>query len=487
MRVRPLSPLLLLTLALLFSCRSATTPTRTTITILHFSDYHSHAVPFHVDGEDETAGIARAVAYVEPLASRDDVLVFNGGDTMNLGAPAWSDKYRCIEWSWWNGIVDAMAFGNHDADYGAAVFDECRASIDYPILGANVHDATGKPVFPAYAVFERSGVRVGAFALAGSDFSTLIRPATAPVEGVRFGERAGAAAEVVRHLRDVERVDAVVLIGHASTDEDIALARSVGGIDLILGTHSHVVQPLQIIEGTDTAMISSGQYLSNLSRVELRFLDGRLTDVSGKIVTMSPALRQDARVAERVQVLQKQLEHDPIYAPLFREIATLARGLSNSNVNSSQTELGQFTMEAVRLAADADVALSTSSSFRGSLPRGVVRETDLRDVLPYDNAVVRIELSGVELTNLLRHAASLRGADSFAQIAGASLDLGPQGDLRGISVAGRPINPSETYIVATTDYLMNIAPTYRSALSGKTAEDTGLKVRDIVRTALARL
>lgn len=468
-------------------CQS-TTADPTTITILHFSDYHSHAVPFYSGGEHGVGGIARAIAYLEPLAARDDVLVFSGGDTMNLSAPAWSDKYRCVEWSWWNGILDAMAFGNHDADYGPDVFDRCRSKIDYPILGANVVDARGVPLFAPggkrYQVFQRSGKRIGVFAVAGSDFETLIREDTSPVAGAQFLDRETTARKVIDVLREVENVDAVVLIGHASTEEDIALARSVPGIDLVLGSHSHRLQPLERIDGTSTMMISPGQYLTHLSRVELAFRNDDLT-IEGHLVPMSASLPEDQNIAALVSALQQKLETDPDFAPLFREIGEIERELSNSGVDETATSLGTFVMEAVRSAVQTDVALSTSSSFRGSVPPGKVREKDLRDVLPYDNRVVRATLTGSELRTLLVHVASLRGTDSFAQIAGATLGFDQGGTLSSVLVSGEEINPVATYSLATTDYVARIAPRYREIFGSLTTEDTGLSVRQIVRRALA--
>ena len=108
----------------------------TTVTVLHFSDYHSHAVPFYSEGAEDTAGIARAIAYLRPYANDSNTLIFSGGDMINKGSPAWSDRYQCTEWPWFNGLVNAMAFGNHEADYGADIFAKCQAQIDYPILGS---------------------------------------------------------------------------------------------------------------------------------------------------------------------------------------------------------------------------------------------------------------------------------------------------------------------------------------------------------------
>src|SRR5713101_4687204 len=47
---------------------SAFAERHTTVTLLHFSDYHPYAVPFYSEGQTNSAGIARAIAYLKPLA-----------------------------------------------------------------------------------------------------------------------------------------------------------------------------------------------------------------------------------------------------------------------------------------------------------------------------------------------------------------------------------------------------------------------------------
>ncbi|MGK2856783.1 MAG: bifunctional metallophosphatase/5'-nucleotidase [Thermoanaerobaculia bacterium] len=454
------------------------------VTLLHFSDYHAHAVPFYAGGERDAAGIARAVAYIEPYSRRGDVLVFNGGDTINRGAPAFSDKHRCVEWPWWNGIVDAMAFGNHDADYGAEVFRDCAKSAAYPILSANVVDAQGTPVFAPggkrYAVFESGGARIGVFALTGDDFTRLLKPESSPVEGIRFSGRAETAREIIHELRESEKVDAVVLIGHAHNHEDEALAKAVPGIDVILGTHSHIVADLHRIEGTSTWMIASGQYLEHLSRVELQFIGGRLTGVTGEVVRMSAALPEDVGTREKVAALQRQLEIDPAFAPLFEVAGELEAELGIERLNEENAPLGVFVMDAVRVAAKADLAISTSSSFRAALPPGPVRETDLRDALPYDNAILRFEVDGATLAAIFDRAISLRGTDSFLQLSGVA--LGATG--AASRVDGNSIVPTGRYSIATTDYLTKASP-YRDLFAERKVVDTGERVRSVVRARIA--
>jgi 5'-nucleotidase / UDP-sugar diphosphatase len=225
---------------------------RTTLVLLHTSDYHAHARPHYSDGEQGVGGIARLIQYLrDEKAANPNTVILSGGDTMNLGTPAWSDKYQCAEWPLFNGLQDAMALGNHEQDYGWARFEECRASATYPVISAGLVNASNEPVLQPWIVVERGGVKLGLFALTGSDFEKLIKPELRP-EGARYADGEVIAPAIVQRLREVEKVDAVVEIGHRFYEDDVKLAQAVSGIDLILGTHSHRKEDLKQIPGTST-------------------------------------------------------------------------------------------------------------------------------------------------------------------------------------------------------------------------------------------
>ncbi|HET7705954.1 MAG TPA: 5'-nucleotidase C-terminal domain-containing protein [Thermoanaerobaculia bacterium] len=419
-----------------------------TVTLLHFSDYHSHALPFHSEEGPDRGGIARAIGFMARHKA-EGALVFSGGDMMNKGAPAWSDRYRCAEWTWLDGIVDAMAFGNHDADYGYRDFAACRDAIRYPILSAN----TGG--FPPYTVLESNGIRIGVFAVAGQDFPGLVR---ASVPELRFGDPVAAASEAVRTLREVEKVDAVVLIGHETAADDFALARKVAGIDLILGTHSHLKQDLMQIPGTQTWFISPSQYLAWISRVKMEFAGRRLAGVSGGLVPVDARMEADRGIEQRVAAMQDALRVDPQYRQLFVPFATLPAAIE-------VRDLAALTVELMKKSAGADIALSTSSSFRGPLPAGPVDVETLRAALPYDNEIVVAQLPAAKARELLAYAGGQKG-DAFAFTTG--------------KVEG------ETALVATTDYLATMAAGYRDFFEGAVIKRTGVRVREEVKRKLEK-
>lgn len=401
----------------------------TTVTLLHFSDYHSHALPFYTE-EGELGGIARAIGYLRGEKARG-AFIFSGGDMVNKGAPAWSDLYQCAEWRWLNGVVDAVAFGNHDVDYGRAAFDRCRTGLRYPILSAS---ASG---FPRYKVLKRGKVRIGVFAVAGPDFQQLVK-----VPGLTFSDPIAAAREVVRELREKEKVSVVVMIGHQNTDDDYALAKAVPGIDVIFGSHSHLKRELTRIEGTNTSFISPSQYLTYISRIEVVIDGGGVKTVRGGLVPVDERMPVHAPTARRVERMQRELERHPEYAPLFAPIGTLDAPLSAE-------ALAMRALQVMREVTQADVAISTTSSFRQPLPAGTLTMELLRGAMPYDNEIVVCTLSGADLTRLQ--------TDSY--------------------VSGT-FNASGTYKVATTDYLAGKAKL--------NCQRTGKRVRAELQNALKR-
>ena len=420
------------------------------VTLLHFSDYHSHALPFYTD-EGERGGIARAIGYLAQ-AKKEGALVFSGGDMINKGAPAWSDRYGCTEWAWLNGIVDAMAFGNHDPDYGAAAFTTCRSSTRYPILGANVTPAAG-PLRP-YAVLKKDGMRIGVFAVAGSDFPQLVK-----VPGFTFTDPVEAARNTVSTLRGKEHVDAVVMIGHEHAEADYQLAAAVPGIDLIFGSHSHLERELTQIPGTSTWYISPWQYLSYISRVELTVEKHKVTGVRGALVPVDKRLPADPAIALKVAAMQTSLEHDPRFRERFVPIGRLDAPLSVEHV-------ALRTLETMRAVTGAAAALSTVSSFRAPLPAGVLTRELLLGALPYDNEIIVCTMTGAQLQRVLDFSASRKGSDSESFISIASA-----------------VDPAGSYKVATTDFLANVA--YRDVFTCDQSK-SGLHVREELEKALTK-
>ncbi|MET0401609.1 MAG: 5'-nucleotidase C-terminal domain-containing protein [Cystobacter sp.] len=466
---RPPKTSLVLLTSLLWLCACQTTRT---VTLVGMADYHSHALPMFSEGEPGQGGVARALAYLRAARSRPDTVVVSGGDMVNRGVPTWSDVYGCVEWPWFNGVVDVMALGNHDLDYGAESFERCRSSISYPVLSANLMGANGLPYFQVdgrpYLVREVGGVRVGFFAVAGPDMQRLVKPEHLP-EGSWWSDATQAARAVVDALRHREHVAAVVLIGHQQREADAELARAVPGIDLILGSHSHEKEPLRRVPGTETYTLAPYQYLTYLSEVRLRFQGERLVGMDGGLVKMDASKPEDPRVAAEVARLQTALEADR--PERFVEVGWLAAPLRDEGVTTGETEVGAWATEVWRRAVGAHAFFATASTFRAGLPAGPVVAEVFFGAFPYPNKLVMAKMTGAQLKAWVELSESKRGSDAYSQYSGVRYTVrqGRVEDLRVLSNPAVPgsdfeaVRPERTYRVATTDFQAYVAPGYKES------------------------
>jgi 5'-nucleotidase len=299
-----------------------------------------------------------------------------------------------------------------------------------------------------------------------------------------------AARQVVQALRENEHVNAVVLIGHALYEDDLALAQAVPGIDLIFGSHSHRREELTHIPGTKTVIISPSQYLTYISKVALTFTDGVLSDISGGLVRMGNDVPEDPAIARQVAQMRADLEADPQYASLFQVIGEAGVELSTQGQLIEESALGNFIMDIFRSTVQTHLALSTASSFREPIPPGMIREEELRAALPYKNRILVYTLSGTQIQNLLDYSISRSGSDFFSQVSGVrfrivanqAIDIQVLKDPANSAAGYGPLDPVANYTVATTDFQGLVAGGYKDIFAPATYQDTGIDVRDRVRS-----
>ncbi len=467
--MRHLLPSCLLLLSLT-ACQSTPEKKEVELTLLSTADYHSHAVPFYSEGQHDQAGIARVVAYFKEARKRPNTFVVSGGDTMNLGTPTWSDEYHCIEWSWLNGLVDVMALGNHDLDYGPDEFFRCLGTVDYPIISSNFVGSDGTPLLKPegkpYVIREVEGVRIGFFALGGPDFPALIRANLMP-PGASWKEPIAEAKATVQTLREVEKVHAVVFIGHQHTQHDEAMAQAVPGIDVIFGSHSHIKRELVQIPGTSTWFIAPYQYGTYVAQVRLRFQQGALQQVTGELVKLDEARPEEPGVKAQVDELQRQL-----VAKRPDRFAVLGRAqveLSDANLTQGESVLGNWATGVLRRAASAHAFFSTSSSFRAGIPPGDITVETFYTAIPYKNSVVTADVTGEQLRAWLELSVSKRGSDTFSQQTGVRYRVveGKPTDIQVLQDPARPeagyaaLVPGATYRLSTINFQAYVAAGYK--------------------------
>lgn len=442
------------------------------IEIYHMSDYHSHAVPGYAEGDYSRGGIARVIALLKAAKHADNILVLSGGDTINLNNPIWSDAYTCTEWSWFNGILDAMALGNHEFDYGAQVFNDCVNHTTYPIISSGlIFKDTNKSYLQEYQVFERKGVKIGIFAVAGDDFPRIVKPQLLPenTSWLTGTEKIKRVAEIVKILREKEKVDLVISFGHQYLAEDYQMAKAVPGIDLILGTHGHLKAEFTKIEGTNTYFISPYQYLNYLSHVTLELSKNKIVKASGELITITKTTPEDTFLAEKVQTMYQSLKVK--YPERFEVLGETKTLIDNSAIDKGESVIGNFVTDLARQATKAHAFFHTSSSFRAAIPPGQITKEGFLTALPYSNMLVTVTMTGEQLLDLLSFSVSQQGSDTFCQISGLRYTLNATNktvsDAQVLIDPNNPeqgyteIDPKAKYLVSTANYLAFVAGGYK--------------------------
>ena len=288
--------------------------------------------------------------------------------------------------------------------------------------------------------------------------------------------------EAARQIVDKHRgaVDFFVALTHLGKEEDIRLAKAVPEIDLIIGGHSHdALQPPVRIGNTVICQAGSrGMYLGQVDM---------LVD-EGEILKWRGFLRPvEAKGAERPDVQEIIEEHARKLGKEIKQVIAQAEVLLNGEreaVRSGETNLGNLLADIARDFAQADVALLNGGGIRDSIAAGPITIEHVLRVLPFGNKLATVQLTGEQLRAVLAFGAALeRPHGGFLQVSGVEVTIdGPT--LAEATVGDKPLDPTETYLVATNEFLLAGGNGYTMFAEGRDARYLGNTLSAIVIEAL---
>ncbi len=125
----------------------------------------------------------------------------------------------------------------------------------------------------------------------------------------------------------------------------------------------------------------------------------------------------------------------------------------------------------------ADFGLINLGSLRNNMPQGIVRRGDILLISPFENNLVILELKGTDVMELMRNIASVRGEGVSREV---RMEISGEGGLLGVTIDGKPVEESRTYLVATLDYLAEGSDRMHALKKALRAHETGLKVREVM-------
>jgi len=143
-----------------------------------------------------------------------------------------------------------------------------------------------------------------------------------------------------------------------------------------------------------------------------------------------------------------------------------------------ETLLGNFVADvclekANALVSRADMCVLNNGGLRSSLPKGEISRGKIFELMPFENEIVVLTLSGEKMQALLNYIAAAGGVPV------AGIKMGVKGRAPGKAlIQGQPFDPQKNYRVATSDYLANGGDRMSFFAAPIAIEYTGSKIRD---------
>ena len=181
------------------------------------------------------------------------------------------------------------------------------------------------------------------------------------------------------------------------------------------------------------------------------------------------------------------------YSPKVRElstvIGTLEGELKKSGIGGAS--LGNLVTDAMIFEArekghPVALAITNSGGLRkNTIAPGQLRASDIFELLPFENALVKVELTGAQLLKLLENVTRGRDAQAGARIQFRWNEQDrPEfisAKLTGTNATERDIDPAATYSIVTIDYLLKLASgNYALLQEAKSTTPLNITIRDAV-------
>ncbi|MHB8068784.1 MAG: bifunctional metallophosphatase/5'-nucleotidase [Desulfobaccales bacterium] len=417
--------------------------------ILYVNDFHGFAEPYQPPGsQEQLGGAACLAAAAKKLRQQKPTLLLAAGDMIQ--GHSWANLFQGKSSISLMNLMhfDAMVVGNHEFDFGQEVLKKRIADARFPVLGANVEGF--KDGLKPYVIKDLQGLKVAVIGLVTPDTPQATHPCN--VAGLKF---LPPAASVEKYLPELKKqADLVLVLSHLGYEADRNLAAQVPGIGVIVGGHSHT----KLLEPTvvgGTILVQAWEHAKALGVLDLQVEDGKIKSYNGRLEMIKPA---QGREDKAVQALVKKYTAR-VNAVLGEKIGEAAVDLDGEHVRAQETNLGDFLADILRQAAGADAAIINGGGIRAGIAKGAISVKHIDTVLPFDNYLVAIKLTGKQIREALEHGVSRleEGAGRFPQVSGLSFTYSrgaPAGSrVKEIMMGGKPLDLQKEYVVATNDFM----------------------------------
>jgi 2',3'-cyclic-nucleotide 2'-phosphodiesterase (5'-nucleotidase family) len=432
-------------------------PAAVPITILHMNDLHGHITPYLDKSLSDTipssgAPYFAAIIQRERAANPDGTLLLAAGD-MFQGTPL-SDVFKgkpVIEVM--NRLsFDAMTLGNHEFDWGREALSNLISQAAFPFLSCNIRDPQGQtlPGARPHVILSKNGLKVAVIGITTPETYYSTKPDN--VTGLAFLDPAEVLPDIIKDVK-ARGADLVILLSHLGLDDDKIVAQKVSGIDVIVGGHSHTVMIDPLLVGS-TIIVQAGYYglYVGVLKLQVDKATHKITSFTRenelKQVTAGPDDPRDETIAKMVDNYAQMIEKEFSKVVGSTSVDLVRKPYEESNI-------GDLVCDAMKESAGVEVAFQNGGGIRADLPKGEITLDEMYTLLPFDNVLVLMTLSGAQIAQVLEKNGALE--TKILQVSGITVEYNlnkPLGSrVAKALVGGAPLDAGKDYRVVTNDFL----------------------------------
>jgi 5'-nucleotidase len=521
-----------------------------TVQLLNVNDFHGRI-------NDDTVRFAATVDNLRTALGADNTLFLSAGDNVGASLFASAIQNDIPTLKVLNALdLKASAVGNHEFDKGWDFLrDTTMAQSQFVYLGANV-ERDGSPVLGQCEVFTVDGVRVGVIGVVTQETPTLVSPAG--VAGLTFTDEVAAMNRVAAYLRGHGLADVIVAEYHdgspAGVVENATLAEALAGsavltaivegtsadVDVIFTGHTHKLYAWDgptpgATDGATRPVLQTSSYGSHIGQVVLTIdratmavtaYEARNVPVADTAGTADELAAASPVVAEVKTIVDEALAHAAVVGReavgrVSADITTAFAGGSHvdgSYVGGTRDDraeastLGTLVGNALRdqlkvLPAGADFGVVNPGGLRAELlyddgvdHDGTITFAEAKSVLPFDNTLATVELTGAQVVRLLEqqwqrdadgnlpsrpylqlglsddvvYTYTVTAETCVAAAAGQAQVACERGHVTSVMVKGLPLDLTKTYKIATFSFLAAGGDNFWVFQEASKVTDTGL-------------
>lgn len=445
-------------LSLLLAAGLALPQTTTSLVLVHTNDLHGQVLP-----RGDAGGMAELATAIK--RERPD-LILDGGD-MFTGTMLSDETFGKPMIEILNRIgYNAVALGNHEFDYGIPELRNRLREAKFPVLSANL---TGVPEVQPYTIVNAKGLRIGVIGLTVEALANETHPKN--LTTIKTTNVVEALRETLPKLRP--QADLIFVVAHVSFEEQMAAARAFPEIRVIVAGHPHVSRTTQV---GPTLIVETGSRTLNIGKVEIRLNGKNIESMTSQMIPVR-GIAKDPEIQAVINPYEKQIS------------ARAAERLGQASVDlplSSRTQespINNLIADAIREYAGTPIALHNTGGIRATFRKGPITRGDVFEVLPFQNTVVKMSLTGAQLKQVLG-----RGVMAVSGLK-VSWDTTRPSPNRLVSIAltnGQPIQDESRYNVAVNDFNAAGGDGLMELTQGTSINDTGVLLRDVFAAYLKK-